>query len=57
MEISDLYDDPTGPASEEACEEIGRKAATEWLSVDQSSTDQINKFFARWRTPEPWQVW
>ncbi|MBT2588402.1 hypothetical protein [Arthrobacter sp. ISL-95] len=56
MEISDLYDNPAGPASEEACEKIGRKAAAEWLSVDQSSTDEINKFFARWHTPEPWQI-
>ncbi|MDQ0102687.1 hypothetical protein J2T10_002340 [Paenarthrobacter nicotinovorans] len=56
MEISDLYDSPAGPGSEEACEEIGRKAATEWLSVDKSSPDEIDKFFARWQTPEPWQI-
>jgi hypothetical protein len=56
MEISDLYDNPAGPASEEACEEIGRKAAAEWLSVDKSSPDEIDKFFARWQTPEPWQI-
>ncbi|BCW35139.1 hypothetical protein StoSoilA2_11950 [Arthrobacter sp. StoSoilA2] len=56
LEISDLYDNPAGPASEEACEEIGRKAAAEWLSVDKSSPDEIDKFFARWQTPEPRQI-
>lgn len=56
MEISDLYDDPRGPLLEELCEEIGRKAAAEWLSVDQTSQEAIDEFFARWRTPEPWQT-
>ncbi|WP_231745636.1 hypothetical protein [Arthrobacter sp. EpRS71] len=56
MEVSDFYDDPRGPMSEEACEKIGRKAATEWLAVDQTSTEEVDKFFARWQTPEPWQI-
>ncbi|MDR6989112.1 hypothetical protein J2Y66_003627 [Paenarthrobacter nitroguajacolicus] len=56
MEVSDFYDDPRGPMSEEACEKVGRKAATEWLAVDQASTEEVDKFFARWRTPEPWQI-
>lgn len=56
MDISDLYDDPRGPLSEEWCEEIGRKAAAEWLSVDQTSGNAIDEFFARWRTREPWQA-
>ena len=56
MQISDLYDNPAGPASEEACEKIGRKAAAEWLSVDKSSPDEIDQFFTRWQTPETWQI-
>lgn len=56
MEVSDLYDDPRGPMSEETCGQIGRKAATEWLSIDQTSTDAINQFFDRWQTRHPWQV-
>ena len=54
MEVSDYLDDPRGPMTEEACEQVGRKVATEWLSVDQSSTDAVSTFFARWRSPEPW---
>lgn len=55
MEISDLYDDPRGPMSEELCEKVGRRAAAEWMSVDQSSPEEVSLFFARWHTPEPWE--
>jgi len=54
MEVSDYLDDPQGPMTEEACEQVGRKVATEWLSVDQSSSDAVSTFFARWRSPGPW---
>lgn len=56
MKVSDFYDHPAGPASEKACAQMGRKAATEWLATDQTSTNEINKFFARWETPKPWQI-
>lgn len=53
MEVSDFYDHPAGPASEEACAQMGRKAATEWLAIGQTSTNEINKFFARWEPRSP----
>ncbi len=58
MEVSDAYDYPRGPYSdqylEERCEQLGRKVAREWLAVDQSSTLAVDGFFARWQTPDPW---
>ena len=54
MEVSDYLDHPSGPMTEEACEQVGRKVATGWLSVDQSSSDAVSTFFAPWRSPEPW---
>ncbi|MCP1413678.1 hypothetical protein [Paenarthrobacter sp. A20] len=56
MEVSDYLDDPRGPMTEQACEEVGRKVATEWLAVDQSSPESISDFFTRWRSPTPWPV-
>lgn len=44
MEVSDYLDHPRGPMTEEACEQAGRKVATEWLSVDQSSSDAVSIF-------------
>ncbi len=55
MEISDLTDDPQGPLSEELTDEIGRKAASEWLAVDHDSPSAIEAYFARWESSEPWQ--
>ena len=56
MGVSDEDDDPRGRQSEEACEEIGRKVASEWLAVDQSSRVAIDAFFARWQRPEAWRL-
>lgn len=44
MKVSDYLDDPRGPMTEEACEQVGRKVATEWLSVDQSSPEAVSTF-------------
>lgn len=56
MQVSDLYDDPRGPQSEAACEEVGRKAAREWLALDQSRQEAVDGYFARWQSPGPWDV-
>lgn len=56
MGVSDEYDDPRGRQSEEACEAIGRKVASEWLAVDQSSRVAVDAFFARWQRPEAWRL-
>lgn len=56
MEISDLADDPRGPLSERMADEIGRKAALEWLAIDQSSSLEVDAYFVRWGSPGPWFV-
>lgn len=58
MEVSDEYDAPSGPYSdeylEERSEQMGRKVAREWLALDPTSRSAVDAFFARWQTPEPW---
>lgn len=54
LSISDLYDAPGGPRSERLCNQIGRKAAVEWLAVDQSPQDVVDAYFRRWTGPDPW---
>ncbi|MFF1831438.1 hypothetical protein [Paenarthrobacter sp. NPDC058040] len=54
MEVSDYLDHPTGPMTEQACDQAGCEVATEWLPVDQSSPEATGGFFTRWRSPEPW---
>ncbi|GAA2443200.1 hypothetical protein [Agromyces soli] len=56
MEIGDLADDPRGPLSERMTDEIGRKAASEWLAIDQSSPLAVDAYFARWGWPEAWRA-
>ncbi|WP_374008774.1 hypothetical protein [Leifsonia sp. LS-T14] len=55
MNVSDLYDSPNGPQSEELCERTGRQVASEWLATNQDAREQVDNFFVRWSRfpPEP----
>lgn len=47
-EISDLYDDPRGPSSEDLCDRTARAAAEDWRGIDQSSAEAVDAYFERW---------
>ena len=46
--ISDLFDDPRGPASEEICDVYADAVAVDWLSVDTSSREAVAAYFKKW---------
>lgn len=52
--ITDLLGYPLGPASERLCQEIGQKAASEWMELDRTSQDAIDAYFRRWSSAELW---
>lgn len=47
-EISDLYDDPRGPSSEDLCNQVARAACQAWEAIDQMSADAVDAYFERW---------
>jgi hypothetical protein len=52
--ITDLLDDPFGPGSERLCHETAQKAASEWIELDRTSQAEIDTYFKRWNSREPW---
>ena len=51
-EISDLYDSPSGPRSEAACDAMALAGATDWLAIDAESVGPVSSFFQRWEPAE-----
>ena len=45
--ISDLQDNPRGPGSEAFCQLVAERAASDWLSLEQSPATQAD-YFDRW---------
>jgi hypothetical protein len=47
-EISDLYDSPSGPRSEAACDAMALAVAIDWLAIDAELVGSVSSFFQRW---------
>ena len=46
--IADMFDDPRGPYSEEACQAFAQAASTDWQAINARSAEAIASYFQRW---------